>query len=261
MRLVLLSLTVLTALVIVPGAAPKEGAQAVLTTTVPLGAKAGSAVEVAWRVTVPDETGRRRPFNAIGMFVRLLSRTGAPPTIGFATPTAHEDGRYDARVAVPTGGVGGVRAGLRGSTDVVFPVVNDPFARCDAEAVHSTLRSFTHAFNTGDAKRLDRLFSRTNFVWYSSAAPGRRTLSGAAQRSSLAAYFRARHRRHDRVALLTFRFNGYDEARRLGHFELTARRHADDYRNDSPFELTGKGALDCAKAARTFAVLTLGGPG
>jgi hypothetical protein len=260
MRLALLSLMVFTALVIVPGAAPKEGAQAVLTSTVPLGAKAGSTVDIAWTVTVPDETRRRRPFNAIGMFVRLLSRTGAPSTIGFATPTAHEDGRYDARIAVPQGGIGGVRAGLRGSTDVVFPVVNDPFARCDAEAVRAVLRSFTRAFNTGDAKRLDRLFSRTNFVWYSSAAPGRRTLSGAADRSTLAEYFRARHRRHDRVKLLTFRLNGYDETRRLGHFELTAERRADDYRNGSPFELTGKGALDCAKPARTFAVLTLGGP-
>jgi hypothetical protein len=260
MRLVLLSLTVLAALAAVPAAAPKEGAQAVLTTTVPLGAKAGSTVEIAWTVTVPDEAGRRHPFNAIGMFVRLLSRTGAPSTIGFATPTAHEDGRYDARVAVPSGGIGGLRAGLRGSTDVVFPVVNDPFARCDAEAVGSALRSFTRAFNTGDAKRLDRLFSRTNFIWYSSGAPGRRTLAGAA-RSSLPAYFRARHRRHDRVKLLTFRFSGYDEARRLGHFELTAERRADDYRNGSPFELTGKGALDCARPARTFAVLTLGSPG
>ena len=256
-----MSLMVLTALAIVPAAAPKEGAQAVLRSTVPLGAAAGSTVEIAWTVTVPDETGRRRPFNAIGMFVRLLSRTGAPSTTGFATPTAHEDGRYDARLAVPAGGIGGVRAGLRGSTDVVFPVVNDPLARCDAEAVHSALRSFTRAFNTGDAMRLDRLFSQTNFVWYSSAAPGRRTLSGAADRPSLAAYFRTRHRRHDRVKLLTFRFNGYDEARRLGHFELTAERRADDYRSGSPFALTGKGALDCARTARTFAVLTLGGPG
>ena len=86
-----------------------------------------------------------------------------------------------------------------------------------------------------------------------------RVLSSA--RASLTAYFRARHLRHDRLKLLTFRFNGYDEARRLGHFELTAERRADDYWNGSPFELTGKGALDCARPARTFAVLTLGSPG
>ena len=258
MKLVLVSLAALTALMAAQGATPKEGAEVRLTSSLPLDALPGTSIQVAWAVTVPDEHGRRRPFNAIGMFVRLLSRTGAPATIGFASATAHEDGRYDARVAVPAGGIGGVRAGLRGSTDIFFPVVNDPFARCDADAVRSTLRGFTRAFNAGDGKRLDRFFSRTNFVWYSSAAPGRRTLSGSADRASLVAYFRARHRRHDRLRLLTFRFNGYDQARRLGHFELTAERRADDYRNGASFALTGKGALDCAKPSRTFAVLTLG---
>ena len=252
-----MSLVVVTALAAVPGATSKEGAQARLTTALPLGAKPGTSIDVAWTVTVPDGAARR-PFNAIGMFVRLLSRDGRPATSGFASATAHEDGRYDALVGVPEGGIGGVRAGLRGSTDIFFPVVNDPFAGCDAAAVASALRRFVRAFNAGDAKRLDRLFSRTNFVWYSSASPGRRTLQ---DRGSLAAYFRARHRRHDRLTLVAFRFNGYDEPRRLGHFELTAKRRADDYRGGAPFELTGKGALDCALPARTFAVLTLGGPG
>jgi hypothetical protein len=102
--------------------------------------------------------------------------------IGFGSATAHEDGRYDARIAVPTGGIGGVRSGLRGSTDILFPVVNDPFIRCDAAAVASILRHFVRAFNARNAKRLDKLFSREHFAWYSSAAPGKRTLSGAADR-------------------------------------------------------------------------------
>jgi hypothetical protein len=63
------------------------------------------------------------------VFVRLRSALGGRPTTGFATPDAHPQGRYDARVAVPEGGIGGVQIGLRGSSDVLFPLENDPFAR------------------------------------------------------------------------------------------------------------------------------------
>lgn len=247
--------------------ATKEGAQAHLTSAIPLGAQPGSTtIRIAWRVDVPDESGARQPFNATGMFVRLLSRTGAPATTGFAPGGAHPDGRYAADVPVPVGGIGGIRAGLRGTTDVLFPVSNDPFlsrggARCDADALRTALTAFVRAFNAGDTRRLDGLFSRANFVWYSSGAPGARWLRGAAKRGSLVPYFRGRHRRHDRLRLLTHRFNSYDAARQLGHFELTAERRADDFRKGETFQLTGKGALDCARPRVTFAVLTLGGPG
>jgi len=67
------------------------------------------------------------------VFVRLLSAWGGRPTVGFATPDAHPQGRYDARVAVPEGGIGGVQIGLGGASDVgggdtLFPLENDPFA-------------------------------------------------------------------------------------------------------------------------------------
>jgi hypothetical protein len=266
-RLVLLSGAVaITALATASGAATKEGARAHLTSAIPVDAQPGSTIRIAWRVDVPDESGARRPFNAIGMFVRLLSRTGARATTGFAPGGAHPDGRYVADVPVPAGGIGGIRAGLRGTTDLFFPVVNDPFlslggARCDAGALRTALIAFVRAFNAGDARRLDGLFSRANFVWYSSGAPGARWLRGDAKRDALVPYFRGRHRRHDRLRLLNHRFNGYEAARELGHFELTAERRADDYRNGEAFELTGKGALDCARPNVTFAVLTLGGPG
>ncbi len=86
-----------------------------------------------WALGGPDEQGRRQPFNAIGVFVRLVSAGGGRATIGFATPDAHPDGRYDARVAVPEGGIGGVQVGLRGTSDgatadTLFPLENDPFA-------------------------------------------------------------------------------------------------------------------------------------
>lgn len=266
MRLVLLSGSVaIVALAAASGAATKGGEQAHLTSAIPLGAQPGSTLRIGWRVDAPDEGGARGPFNAIGMFVRLLSRTGAPATTGFAQGGGHPDGRYAADVPVPSGGIGGIRTGLRGTTDVLFPVVNDPFlsrggARCDADALRTALTAFVRAFNAGDTRRLDGLFSRANFVWYSSGAPGARWLRGDAMRNSLVPYFRSRHRRHDRLTLLTHRFNSYEAARQLGHFELTAERRADGFRNGEAFRLTGKGALDCARPRVSFAVLTLGGP-
>ena len=45
----------------------------------------------------------------------------------------HPQGRYDAEVAVPEGGIGGVQIGLGDASDVgggdtLFPLENDPFA-------------------------------------------------------------------------------------------------------------------------------------
>jgi hypothetical protein len=106
----------------------KEGVKARLTTPLPLDASPGETVAVAWTLSDVDEQGVQRPFNAIGVFVRLHSAAGGAATMAFATADAHPLGRYDARVTVPNGGIGGVEIGLRGTTDVVFPVENDPFA-------------------------------------------------------------------------------------------------------------------------------------
>ena len=95
-----------------------------MTTPVPADAQPGEPLRVAWTLGF-DDAGTRRPFNAIGVFVRLRG-AGRASTIGFATPTAHADGRYDAEVAVPPGGIGAVEIGLRGTTDVLFPLRNDP---------------------------------------------------------------------------------------------------------------------------------------
>jgi hypothetical protein len=112
-----------------PAALGKEDVTARLLTPLRLDAAPGDKLTVVWAVGGTDEHGRWEPLNAIGVFVRLLSASGGRPTAGFATPAAHPQGRYDARVAVPEGGIGGVQIGLRGSSDVLFPLENDPFAR------------------------------------------------------------------------------------------------------------------------------------
>jgi hypothetical protein len=111
----------------------KEGVTARLLTPLSLDAAPGEKVTVVWALGGVDEQESRRPFNAIGVFVRLLSATGARSTVGFATPDAHPTGRYDAQVTVPEGGIGGVQVGLGGTSDgaaadTLFPLENDPFA-------------------------------------------------------------------------------------------------------------------------------------
>ena len=267
MRLTLAVAAVALAALVAAAAAPtKEGARARLATTLPLGAAPGTTIRVAWSVDVPDDKGGRRPFYAGGMFVRLLSRTGARATLGFAREGPRPVRPYTTDVRVPAGGIGGIRVGLRGTSDITFPLENDPFASrlgvpCDVAAVSATLREFVRSYDRGALRRLDRLFSRRNFYWYSSGGPGVRRLEQAKERATLLAYFARRHRHGDRLALLSLRFNGHESQRELGHFDLTGRRRADDFGGGRWFRVSAKGAVDCSSAPASIAALSLGGPG
>lgn len=122
--------TAATALVAALPAAGKEGVEVTLLTRIPLDAPTGTRLEVAWRLTYLDH-GRRRPFGAGGVFVRLTSAVGAGAETGFASG----DGDYRTTVVVPKGGIGDVQIGLQGWTsgpggtresDLLFPLTNDP---------------------------------------------------------------------------------------------------------------------------------------
>lgn len=104
----------------------KEGIKARLTTPLPVDARPGQKLTLEWTLAGTDQDGNQRPFNAMGVFVRLESASGSASTMGFATATAHPDGRYSAQVDVPSGGIGGIEIGVRGSTDLIFPLENDP---------------------------------------------------------------------------------------------------------------------------------------
>ena len=67
-------------------ASAKEGVKATLTTQIPLTAKPGTQLHVAWTLSFL-ENGQPRPFGAGGGFVRLLSASGAP------AETAYVNGR------------------------------------------------------------------------------------------------------------------------------------------------------------------------
>jgi hypothetical protein len=118
-------------LVAAPTALAKSEVTARLDTSPPRGAEPGETIRLAWSLVFPDEQGREQPFNAEGIFVRLLSASGGEPRVGFASPGAHPDGRYTAEIKVPEGGIGQVEVGLAGTScspdgcersDLMFPV-------------------------------------------------------------------------------------------------------------------------------------------
>jgi hypothetical protein len=106
-----LPLALAVAVLIVPAASAKQGAQARLLAPLPAHPFAGSLISVRWSVDVPGTHGARVPFGAIGMFVRLLGRDGA---LTNATAQQYEP-PYHVLIRVPAGGIRSIRFGLMGT--------------------------------------------------------------------------------------------------------------------------------------------------
>jgi hypothetical protein len=115
---------------------------------------------------------------------------------------------------------------------------------CDVRGTRALVVNFVSAFNRGDTKRLDSLFARGPWwKWFSvGTAPGKRIQGAAYNRQTLLKYFTARHRRHERLQLRTFRSA---ERESLGYvnFSYELIRKADDMR--MPVQYVGKGAMSC----------------
>jgi hypothetical protein len=107
----LLTVVVALALAFVSGASAKEGGRAHLLAPLPTHAVPGSTIAVKWSVDIPGAGGRRIPFGANGMFVRLVGRNGHSTQ---ATAPQYQP-PYRVRVRVPRGGIRGVRFGLMGT--------------------------------------------------------------------------------------------------------------------------------------------------
>ena len=113
----------------------KEGVKATLTTRVPLTAPAGATLRVAWTLTYRDDRGNRHPFDGEGIFLRLLSATGAAAR---TVPAHGASVSYAATVRVPAGGIRAIQIGIVGwstgpngtrRADALFPITNDPVRR------------------------------------------------------------------------------------------------------------------------------------
>lgn len=129
--------TVLAATAVGLSAAPataKEDVEATLVTPVGLGAAPGDEITVAWTFESVDARGKRAPFGASGIYLRLLSAGDGKPTVA---PATGGHGRYEATVTVPEGGIGRIRIGLQGwvsdvtgthRRDAFVPITNNPLA-------------------------------------------------------------------------------------------------------------------------------------
>ena len=123
----------LCAVLAAPAALAKEGVRARLDTQVPRAARPGSTITVGWTLNY-SESGERHPFDADGLFVRLVSASGGSSTKALGEGSA---GRYIARVVVPAGGIAQIEFGLEGwsslpnggsvEADAYFPLENAPF--------------------------------------------------------------------------------------------------------------------------------------
>lgn len=96
-----------------PTADAKEGVVARVLTPISRAAEPGSKVTVVWTLTYVD-AGKRRPFGAGYVFVRLFGPGGVRTPLAYGLH-AGPPGRYRASVRVPRGGVVRVAIGIMGT--------------------------------------------------------------------------------------------------------------------------------------------------
>jgi len=113
--------------------AAKEGVVARVLTPIPRNSQPGTKLRVVWTLSSVED-GKRRPFGAGGVFIRLFGPDGArSPRVYASEP---ELGRYRAQVRVPRGGVRRIVIGLMGTvcdqsgcrpSPKLFPIVGNVF--------------------------------------------------------------------------------------------------------------------------------------
>jgi hypothetical protein len=111
----------------------KEGVEARLVTPIPSEAAPGTRVTVVWTLSSLDQ-GRRIPFGASAVFIRLFGPDGARTPRAYGAEVRH--GRFRASPRVPRGGVTRVVIGLMGTacdadgcrpSPAIFPIVGKVF--------------------------------------------------------------------------------------------------------------------------------------
>jgi hypothetical protein len=127
-------------------------------------------------------------------------------------------------------------------------------APCTSDQVDRLVSDFLDAFNAGNLTELDRLFANEpEFQWYPTDAPGERLQGEASDRSTLVAYFNARHNSGEHLTLRRFQFNSYDQG--YGHFEYQLTRSANSLAGT---RYEGKGAALCKATGNVIAVWSMG---
>jgi hypothetical protein len=121
---------------------------------------------------------------------------------------------------------------------------------CSTNDVTQVVGRFIDAFNRGDLAQLDVLVSDQLFAWYSTDAPGPRFSTEAKDRSTLVAYFAARHQQHEHLVLNSLDVTFTND--RAGGFTFSVTRSADDALRPSRYD--GKGEVQCAIRPISLAV-------
>jgi hypothetical protein len=125
---------------------------------------------------------------------------------------------------------------------------------CVAGESRAIVIRFIAAFNARNILALDRVFAPAeSFNWFSTGAPGARLRAAAYDRSTLMAYFKARHRQGEKLRLVRFKSNGNSNG--YAHFEFRLERRARTLR---PTVFQGKGAAICAVSGDTISVWSVG---
>jgi hypothetical protein len=114
---------------------------------------------------------------------------------------------------------------------------------CTPQAVRQVVQRFVDAFNRGDLAQLDQLVATLGFGWYSTPGPGQRlNMEQASDRSTLMAYFAARHRQRERLVLKAVDVTFTEPS--AGGFSFRLTRSADDGLPLTAYN--GKGQVQCA---------------
>ncbi len=142
----------------------------------------------------------------------------------------------------------GCQGGLGGTSSGSLPATR---YQCTPQETRQVVDHFIDSFNRGDTAQLDQVVAGPGqFVWYSTDDPGHRFNDQAYDRTSLMAYFAARHRQHERLVLESFDVNGNN-----GDFQFRLTRSADD--GLPPTAYGGKGEIQCTTMPRTLAVWSM----
>jgi hypothetical protein len=108
-----------SAIVVAAVAAASGSIKATLSSKVPLGAPVGSRFAVTWTLKRQDGT----PYNAKGVFVRVVCPEGDVTTTAPAREEGGSQGTYRAVATVPAGGIGKISIGS-GNPPRYFAVTN-----------------------------------------------------------------------------------------------------------------------------------------
>jgi hypothetical protein len=115
---------------------------------------------------------------------------------------------------------------------------------CTTQATKALVQRFVNDYSSGRVALINRFWAPApRFHWFSAGSPGARLGPRAYDRSTLAAYFRARVHVHERIRLTELRV-GYDPKRNIVNFSGKLVRTADD-RPPPRAPQDFKGAADC----------------